>query len=98
MPLEEVDFDAGVTSITEAMAMGKAVIVTKNKGQVDVIRDGIDGLYVPPHDARAMREAISHLLENPSEAERLGAAGRQAVLERHTLDDYTSRVAAIIRG
>ena len=47
---------------------------------------------------RALREAISHLLANPAEAERLGAAGRQAVLERHTLDDYTARVAAIVKG
>lgn len=98
MPLQDVDFDAGVTSITEAMAMGKAVIVTRNRGQVDVIRDGIDGIYVPPRDPRALREAISHLLANPAEAERMGAAGRQAVLERHTLDGYTARVAAIVAG
>lgn len=98
MPLEDVDFDAGVTSITEAMAMGKAVIVTRNRGQVDVIRDGVDGMYVPPRDPRALREAIAHLLANPAEAERMGAAGRQAVLERHTLDAYTARVATIVRG
>jgi glycosyltransferase involved in cell wall biosynthesis len=98
MPLEDVDFDAGVTAITEAMAMGKAVVVTRAKGQVDVIRDGIDGIYVPPGDPGALREAIAHLLANPAEAERLGAAGRQAVLERHTLDAYTARVAAIVTG
>ena len=98
MPLEDVDFDAGVTSITEAMAMGKAVVVTRNKGQVDVVRDGVDGLYVPPRDPRALRAAIVHLLENPAEAERLGAAARAAVLERHRLDDYVVRVAAIVRG
>lgn len=97
MPLEDVDFDAGVTSITEAMAMGKAVIVTRSRGQVDVVREGVDGLYVPPHDPHALREAIVHLLENPTEAERMGAAGREAVLERHRLDDYVERVARIVR-
>jgi glycosyltransferase involved in cell wall biosynthesis len=96
MPLEDVDFDAGVTAITEAMAMGKAVIVTSAKGQVDVIRDGVDGIYVPPNDPRALREAITHLLDNPAEAARLGAAGRAAVLERHTLDDYCRRVAELV--
>jgi glycosyltransferase involved in cell wall biosynthesis len=95
MPLEEVDFDAGVTAITEAMAMGKAVIVTRNAGQVDVIRDGVDGIYVPPKDPGALREAIVHLLDNPAETERMGAAGREAVLERHTLDGYARRVAEI---
>lgn len=96
IPLEDVDFDAGVTSITEAMAMGKAVVTTRNRGQVDVIRDGVDGIYVPPKDPVALREAIVHLLENPAEAERLGAAGREAVLERHTLDGYVARVAGIV--
>lgn len=97
MPLADVDFDAGVTSITEAMAMGKAIIVTRNRGQVDVVRDGVEGIYVPPYDSVALREAISYLLENPAEAERMGAAGRQAVLERHTLDDYVARLAGIIQ-
>ncbi len=98
MPLEEVNFDAGVTAITEAMAMGKAVVVTRNKGQIDVVRDGVDGLYVSPHDPRALREAITHLLENPLEAERMGAAAREAVQKRHRLDDYVDRVASIVRG
>ncbi len=96
MPLEDVDFDAGVTAITEAMAMGKAVIVTRARGQVDVIRDGVDGIYVPANDPRALREAVTHLLDNPAEAARLGAAGRAAVLERHTLDDYCRRVAELV--
>jgi glycosyltransferase involved in cell wall biosynthesis len=96
MPLVDVDFDAGVTAITEAMAMGKAVVVTRTKGQVDVIHDGVEGIYVPPRDPRALREVISHLLENPVEAERMGAAGRAAVLERHTLDDYVARLARLV--
>jgi glycosyltransferase involved in cell wall biosynthesis len=98
MPLEDVDFDAGVTSITEAMAMGKAVIVTRNRGQVDVIRDGVEGIYVPPRDPRALREAIQHLLDSPEEAARMGAAGRDAVLQRHTLDGYVERVSELVRA
>jgi glycosyltransferase involved in cell wall biosynthesis len=96
MPLEDVDFDAGVTAITEAMAMGKAVIVTRARGQIDVIHDGVEGLYVPPYDAGALRAAIKRLLDDPAEAQRMGDAGRAAVLERHTLDEYTARVAQIV--
>jgi glycosyltransferase involved in cell wall biosynthesis len=97
LPLEDVDFDAGVTSITEAMAMGKAVIATRARGQVDVLRDGVDGLYVPPKDPGALREAIEHLLANPAEAERMGQAGRAAALERHRLDDWAATIARIVR-
>lgn len=39
VPLRETEFQAGVTSILEAMAMGKAVIVSGTQGQTDVVRD-----------------------------------------------------------
>jgi glycosyltransferase involved in cell wall biosynthesis len=39
VPLEEVDFQAGITTILEAMAMGKPVVVTATSGQTDVILD-----------------------------------------------------------
>jgi glycosyltransferase involved in cell wall biosynthesis len=39
VPLEDIDFQAGVTTILEAMAMGKPVIVTHSLGQTDVIED-----------------------------------------------------------
>jgi glycosyltransferase involved in cell wall biosynthesis len=39
VPLFDVDFQAGITTILEAMAMGKAVIVTRAAGQTDVVED-----------------------------------------------------------
>jgi glycosyltransferase involved in cell wall biosynthesis len=39
VPLDDVDFQAGVTTILEAMAMGKAVIVTHSLGQTDIVED-----------------------------------------------------------
>ena len=39
VPLEDVDFQAGITTILEAMAMGKAVIVSHTLGQDDVVID-----------------------------------------------------------
>jgi glycosyltransferase involved in cell wall biosynthesis len=39
VPLIDVDNQAGVTTILEAMAMGKAVIVTQSRGQTDVVED-----------------------------------------------------------
>jgi glycosyltransferase involved in cell wall biosynthesis len=37
--LEDTDFQAGVTTILEAMAMGKAVVVTHSHGQTDMVED-----------------------------------------------------------
>jgi Glycosyl transferases group 1 len=79
------------------MAMGKAAIVTRTRGQVDVVREGVSGLYVPPGDARGLRQAIEHLLAHPEEAARMGRAGRELVEANHTLDRYVERVARIVR-
>jgi glycosyltransferase involved in cell wall biosynthesis len=39
VPLKDIDFQAGVTTILEAMAMGKPVVVTQSLGQTDVVED-----------------------------------------------------------
>jgi len=98
VPLHDVLFDAGVTSIAEAMAMGKPVVVTRSRGQVDLVREGETGLYVPPGDPRALRAAIEHLVGDPREAERMGRAGR-AFAEAHLrLDKWVDDVARVVRA
>ncbi len=82
MPLYDVNFQAGVTTLLEAMAMEKAVICTRTPGQADVVVDGETGIYVPPTDPDSLREAIQSLLQNPDEADRLGRNGRQRILDQ----------------
>ncbi len=98
VPLQERDYDAGSTAVAEAMAMGKAVIVTRIRGQVDLLRHGVNGLGVPPGDPAALRAAMEHLLARPDEAERMGRAGRALIEERHTLDGYIASVVQTIGG
>jgi glycosyltransferase involved in cell wall biosynthesis len=95
VPLQDVEFDAGVTTIAEAMAMGKAVVVTRSRGQVDLVRHGTTGLYVPPGDPRALRQAIDHLMAHPEEAARMGREGRAYAEENLSLDQWVSRVAGV---
>ncbi len=97
IPLLDVDADCGVTALTEAMAMGKAVVLTRTRGQIDIVRDGEHGIYVPPGDPMALRRAIEHLVAHPEEADRMGRAGREEIERNHSLDDYVARVARIIQ-
>lgn len=97
VPLYDNDFQAGVTTLLEAMAMGKAVIVTRTVGQRDVIEDGENGVYVPPRDPAAMRAAILRLLNNPQEAARLGKNARKTIEENMTLDHWVQRIATVTR-
>ena len=92
LPLQPTDTDNGVTAMTEAMAMGKAVICTRVDGQRDVLQDGVNGLFVPARDPRALREAIEHLWTHPDICERMGQEGRKRVEQFHTLDRFVTSV------
>ncbi|MGZ4790269.1 MAG: glycosyltransferase family 4 protein [Ilumatobacteraceae bacterium] len=94
VPLRATEFQAGVTTILEAMAMSRAVVCTKTSGQTDVIAHGETGLYVDPGDVRALRDAIRLLLDDPKEASRLGEAGRQWVVANADVSLYADRIAA----
>ncbi|MBM2839811.1 MAG: hypothetical protein HW412_339 [Bacteroidetes bacterium] len=92
MPMLETETDNGSTSILEAMAMGKTVISSRTKGQVDIIEEGKTGLFVPVGDVKSLREAILHLWNHPEEAERMGKTARKFVEENHALELFIGTV------
>lgn len=98
IPLHEVSFDAGYTATVEAMSMGRPVIISRTSGQVDLIEDGVQGLYVPVGDAAALQAAIERLLSAPEEVRRMGAAGRKLVEERYGLERYVDGLVGLVHG
>jgi len=88
MPLHEVDFQAGVTTLLEAMSMGKPIVCTRTTGQTDVVTDGVTGIYVPVGDAASMSAALNDLLTDASRAEAYGAAARRWVVEHADIAVY----------
>lgn len=93
VPLQPVDFQAGITTILEAMAMELPVICTATIGQIDVVVDGETGRYVGPGDVRAMRAAITDLLQDTSRRHEMGKAGRRLVEERAEVSFYARVIA-----
>jgi glycosyltransferase involved in cell wall biosynthesis len=98
VPLRPSDTDNGVTVILEAMAMGKAVICSRTRGQVDVIQDGVTGIFVPVGDAVALRAAIRDLWNDPARAREMGRAARAYVEKHHTLEKFCREVKGAIDG
>lgn len=96
IPLLPTDTDNGITCILEAMAMGKPVICSRTEGQVDVIEDGVTGLFVPVGDVQALREAVLSLWNNPERAERMGRAARAYIEKVQRLDKFVGDVKAIV--
>ncbi|MCW3058458.1 MAG: glycosyl transferase group 1 [Capsulimonas sp.] len=97
VPLYENDFQAGVTTILEAMSMGKAVIATRTTGQTDVIIDGETGLYVAPGDVEGWRAAIMRLREDEPLRTRLAKAGRRWLEDNASLDRWADSIASSLR-
>jgi glycosyltransferase involved in cell wall biosynthesis len=97
MPLQPVEFQAGITTILEAMAMGKAVVCSRTAGQTDAITEGVSGQYVPPGDAAALRAAIVALLDDEDRARRLGAGARDWVTREADIVVYIDRIVAEAR-
>ena len=96
VPLHGCDYPAGITSIMEAMAMGKAVIVSRSRGILEFVEDAETGFFVRIGDACDLRSKIIALLRSPELAERMGARARQAVAHRVDIDAYVSIVSSIV--
>jgi glycosyltransferase involved in cell wall biosynthesis len=96
VPLLPTDTDNGITVILEAMSMGKAVICTRTRGQVDVIENGVNGIFVEGGDPAALRAAIVDLWQNPDKAAAIGRNARAYVeASRHPLERFTAAVANV---
>lgn len=62
--------------LVEAMAAGCPVVATDIPGYREVVRDGVDGMLVPPRDPGALAQAVARLLEDPDAARMYAGSGR----------------------
>lgn len=69
-------------SAIEAAAMGLPLVVTNIRGCREVVRQGVEGLLVPPRDPVALGEAISRMVADPDLRHRMGRAARARAVER----------------
>ena len=69
-------------AILEAMAAGKPIVATRVGGMPEAIRDGENGILVPPRDYKSLADGIKRLIKNPTEAERMGKKSRKLVEEK----------------
>jgi len=85
-------------SLLEAMAAGCPVIATRVGGIPDLVRDGENGLLVPPGDPAALAAALQRLLADHALAARLGRQARATVASRHTVEGSLERLEQIYAG
>lgn len=78
-------------AVLEALATGLPVVATSVGAIPEIVRDGDNGLLVPPGDANALAAAIRRLLDDPPLRLAIGARARRVVTERYSLDRMVRR-------
>ncbi len=98
IPLKDTSNLAGLTSLLDAMAMGKAVIMTRNQQiDIDIEKEGI-GIFVEPGDVEGWKQAIFYLLEHPQETEEMGNRARSLCESRYNLDEFSSKLSEVLKS
>ena len=72
------------TALLEAAACGRPIVATDVPGCREVVVHGQNGFLVPANDPYALAGALKDLIEDESLRTRMGATGREIVLEKYT--------------
>ncbi|MBI3758934.1 MAG: glycosyltransferase family 4 protein [Deltaproteobacteria bacterium] len=84
--------------IAEAMACGRAVIVSAAGGAAEIIEDGIDAMAHPPGDAEELARLIAKLATDPAMRQRLGDAAAKASARRFTHERLANDLVPIYQS
>lgn len=88
-------------ALLETMACGIPAVASSVDGVLEVVKDGENGLLVPPGDPEALAEALAELLKDSSLRSTLAEKGKKDVSERFTLDrmvqEYDNLYQKILR-
>ncbi len=107
--LSQIDLFA-LTSLTEglsiatieAMAAGKAVVVTASGGPEEIVDDGVTGFLVPPADDQSLAERITQVLSDHQLRQTISEAGRQSVRQKfsigHNVNEYIKVYRQCVTG
>ena len=87
-------------ALAEAMCAGLPVVASDLSGIPELVADDRTGLLVPPGDASALAVALRRLSDDAALRERLGLAGRRAVLARYdlvrTVEQLERKIEAVV--
>jgi glycosyltransferase involved in cell wall biosynthesis len=65
--------------LLESASCGRAIVATNVPGCREIVHHNENGLLVPPHDSKALADALKVLIKNPELRAKMGARGREIV-------------------
>ena len=78
--------------LVEGMLAKRPVVASRAGGAVEVIEDGTSGMLVPPADPGALARAVSGLLSDHAEADRIAANGHERARRLFSLQAMLVRI------
>lgn len=82
-------------SVIEGMALGIPMIVTEVGGALELCRDGINAITVPPRQPSKLADAVVRLTNNADLQKSIGEAAKSYVLQNLSLDRCIEGYAAV---
>ena len=82
-------------TIAEAMACGRAVLISKAGGAAELFKDGDDAIGLPPGDEDALARAITQLVHDDDRREQLGRNARAAAEQRFDDSHFGQRLVDV---
>ena len=79
-------------ALLEAMAVGTPVVVSEVGGNVDVVRDHVDGLTVPPEDSAELAIALRDLAADPQALREMSTAAATRAAAEYSLERMATRL------
>ena len=99
IPLFENNYQAGLSTMYEALACRRPVIITKSPGIITELEKAGAIKTVPQGDAHSLHESITKLLNNPQKADNLAQRGYDLVLKHYNhkiyIDKFVEQISSL---
>jgi glycosyltransferase involved in cell wall biosynthesis len=82
-------------ALIESMAAAVPIVATRVGGIPELVRDGVDGLLVPPKEPGALAHAMLELLSDPQLRDRMGASARARVESSFTTESMVRQIETL---
>jgi glycosyltransferase involved in cell wall biosynthesis len=99
LPVKDNSYSGGTTTLLEAMALAKAVIVSYTGGikKGYHLRHNGNCFLVTPGNVEELKEAIQYLYSHPEECFRIGSNARRSVEVHNSWNIYVNRLVGIFK-
>ena len=84
-------------ALMEAMLVGLPCIATDISGSQDLIKNGKNGLLIPPTDVQRLSDAIVYLMDHSELAGKMGAAARETINTFNRMDVVANKYLALYK-